>query len=162
MFRPGIFRCGSRSTKRSEAFWLTHCVTVSTPTAAPLGNGSRSTSICLQLTPREPPPRCVVAGRVRQSNFLGGKIMWSLPDINRLNACAAANAKNLKRQAARKRKPKCEIYGCTHRSTDSTIWFDIFSDDPKGVVHTCAEHSWADDPDLFACDACRRVMVDHY
>jgi hypothetical protein len=88
--------------------------------------------------------------------------MWSLPDINQMNAHAAAGAKKLRRQAASKRKPQCEIYGCKHRATDSTLWFDIFSDTPKGVVHTCAEHSATDDPDLFLCEGCQRVMVDHY
>ncbi len=58
--------------------------------------------------------------------------MWSLPDINRLNANAAAKAQQLRREAARKRKPQCGIYGCNHRAIDSTLWFDIFSDDPKG------------------------------
>ncbi len=33
--------------------------------------------------------------------------MWSLPDINRMNANAAATATKLKREAARKRKPQC-------------------------------------------------------
>ena len=88
--------------------------------------------------------------------------MWSLPDINRLNANAAANAKKLRREAALKRKPQCEIYGCDHRATDSTLWYDIFGDDAKGVIHTCAGHSFEDDPDLFRCENCERVMVDHY
>ena len=88
--------------------------------------------------------------------------MWSLPDINKLNAHAAARAQQLRTEAARKRKPDCDIYGCSHRATDSTLWYDIFSDDPKGVVHTCPEHSWEDDPDLFRCENCERVMVDHY
>jgi hypothetical protein len=88
--------------------------------------------------------------------------MWSLPDINRLNANAATNARKLRRVAARKRKPQCEIYCCSHRAEHSTVWFDIFSDDPKGVIHTCSDHGWADDPDLFFCENCERVMVDHY
>src|SRR5690242_13314442 len=88
--------------------------------------------------------------------------MWSLPDINRLNANAAANAKNLHREAACKRKPNCEIHGCTEPSLESTLWFDIFSDDPKGVIHTCAAHSAEDDADLFRCENCERVIVDHY
>jgi hypothetical protein len=88
--------------------------------------------------------------------------MWSLPDINRLNASAAAKAHQLRRVAARKRKPQCGIYGCNHRAIDSTLWFDIFSDDPKGVIHTCPEHSFEDDPDLFRCENCDRAIVDHY
>jgi hypothetical protein len=88
--------------------------------------------------------------------------MWSLPDINKLNAHAAARARQLRTEAARKRKPDCEIYGCVQRAEQSTLWFDIFSDDPKGVIHTCPDHGWADDPDLFFCENCERVMVDHY
>src|SRR5258708_26106498 len=88
--------------------------------------------------------------------------MWSLPDINKLNAHAAARAQQLRTEATRKRKPDCEIYGCSRRAEHSTLWFDIFSDDPKGVIHTCAEHSFEDDPDLFRCENCERVMVEHY
>ncbi|HWX22420.1 MAG TPA: hypothetical protein VN578_21170 [Candidatus Binatia bacterium] len=88
--------------------------------------------------------------------------MWSLPDINRLNANAAANAGKLRHEAARKRKPQCEIYGCKRRAKESTLWFDIFSDSPKGVVHTCSEHSATHDPDLFVCEGCQRVVLDHF
>jgi hypothetical protein len=88
--------------------------------------------------------------------------MWCLPDINRLNEKAAAQASALKREAVRKRKPKCEVYGCTRRASVSTLWYDIFGDDPKGVLHTCSVHSWDDDPDLFRCENCERVMVDRY
>ena len=88
--------------------------------------------------------------------------MWSLPEINRLNANAAANAKKLRREAAGKRKPNCEIHGCTCRASQSTLWYDIFSDDPKGVIHTCVEHTAEDDPELFRCENCERVMLDHY
>jgi hypothetical protein len=88
--------------------------------------------------------------------------MWSLSDINRLNGNATTNARKLRREAARKRKPQCGIYGCSHRAEHSTVWYDIFSDDPKGVIQTCPDHGWADDPDLFRCENCERVMVDHY
>jgi hypothetical protein len=88
--------------------------------------------------------------------------MWSLPDINRLNAEAASNTNRIRREAARERKPQCEIHGCTERASESTLWFDVFSEDPKGVIHTCSDHSWEDDPDLFRCENCERVMVDHY
>ena len=42
------------------------------------------------------------------------------------------------------------------------LWYDIFSDSPKGLIHTCSHHSFEDDPDLFRCDNCERIMVDHY
>ena len=60
--------------------------------------------------------------------------MWSLPEINKLNTHAAARARQLRTEAARKRKPQCEIYGCSRRATDSILWYDIFSDDAKGVI----------------------------
>ena len=88
--------------------------------------------------------------------------MWSLPDINRLNANATMGAAALKRQARRRQKLNCQIHGCSHRATESILWYDIFSADPKGIVHTCPEHSVEDDPDFFRCENCERVMVEHY
>ena len=88
--------------------------------------------------------------------------MWSLPDISRLNASAAANVKALRREAKRKRKPQCEHYGCQNRAVESVEWFDIFSDDPKGLVHVCAEHPADSAGDFFPCARCERLMADHY
>ena len=88
--------------------------------------------------------------------------MWSLPDIKILNARAVAEATKLKREAKRKKKPGCQVGGCTEQAIYSDFWFDIFSPDPKGVVHTCEEHNTTDDPDFFFCESCRRIVVDHY
>src|SRR5436190_917258 len=68
------------------------------------------------------------------------RIMWSLPDIRNLNERAAQNATKLSRAAERKRKPNCEYYNCTRRADHSFLWFDIFSDDPKGIIHLCEQH----------------------
>lgn len=88
--------------------------------------------------------------------------MWSLPDIKSLNARAAANLPALKREARRKKKPACEVYGCGCKAVESVEWFDIFSDVPKGLVHVCDEHCAEDVEGFFRCDACDRVLADHY
>jgi hypothetical protein len=61
--------------------------------------------------------------------------MWSLPDINSLNSRAASGAESLKRQVRSKRKRKCEM-----PAVRSYLFYDIFSDDPKGMFHLCEEH----------------------
>jgi hypothetical protein len=88
--------------------------------------------------------------------------MWSLPDIKSLNARAAANLPVLRREQKRKRKPNCEVYGCTHRAVESVEWFDIFSDTPKGLVHVCENHSPEEVEGNFRCDECQRILADHY
>jgi hypothetical protein len=89
--------------------------------------------------------------------------MWCLPNIVSLNARAAANAKNLKRALRRGpgKRQKCEVYGCQQHAVESVPWFDIFSDDPKGLIHVC-EACPADAVEgFFRCEACERVMIDH-
>jgi hypothetical protein len=89
--------------------------------------------------------------------------MWSLPDINQLNAIAAAERPKLEREMRRKRhRPNCEVYPCAERSAGSEPYFDIFSDDPKGLVHTCSEHSAVDLDGYFYCEHCERLMVENY
>jgi len=91
--------------------------------------------------------------------------MWSLPDIQRMNERAAAQSRQVKREAARKRKPQCSHYGCEQRAAKSFLYYDIFSNQPKGVVHVCDRHHnglQPDDDELFFCEGCQRVMVDHY
>jgi hypothetical protein len=91
--------------------------------------------------------------------------MWSLPDINSLNARAAAGAESLKRQARSKRKRKCEYWKCETRAVRSYLIYDIFSNDPKGVLHLCDDHdgySGAPAEGYFTCEDCQRVIVDHY
>jgi hypothetical protein len=91
--------------------------------------------------------------------------MWSLPDISRLNASAAANANQLKREVKRKRKPKCEHHDCNCRADASFLVYDIFSDDPKGILNLCEDHiGYSGDPaeGYFTCSHCQRVMVENY
>ena len=95
--------------------------------------------------------------------------MWSLPDISRMNANAArAGAKRLEREAARKRKPNCERCDCLGRKRPAEVSFlmyDIFSADPKDVLHLCHDCvGQSGDPweGYFTCDGCGRVMVENY
>jgi hypothetical protein len=89
--------------------------------------------------------------------------MWSLPNIKAMNAQAAAQASKLRRAARRGpgKRQKCEYYGCEERAVESAPWFDIFSEDPKGLVHVCAGHNPWDVEGFFLCDECQRVICDH-
>lgn len=89
--------------------------------------------------------------------------MWSLPNIVSMNARAAAQAVKLRRAARRGpgKRQRCEAYGCEQLAAKSELWFDIFSDDPKGIVHTCDDHIAEESGELFECDACHRLMLDH-
>ena len=94
--------------------------------------------------------------------------MWSLPDINQMNERAAANAKKLKREANAKKKPNCVRCECFSRETPAEVSFlvhDIFSDDPKDVLHLCRDCvGQSGDPweGYFTCDGCGRVMAENY
>ncbi len=89
--------------------------------------------------------------------------MWCLPDIHAMNARAAANTNKLMRATKRgpSKKQKCEVYNCGQPAVESVPWFDIFSDDPKGLNHVCAEHRGEDVEGFFTCEECERVMIDH-
>ena len=90
--------------------------------------------------------------------------MWSLPNIKALNDRAAANRRQIQRESKLKtsRKHPCEY--CTRPSTRHLKWWDIFSDDPKGVTHLCEDHyeQGASDDGFFDCARCHRRVADHY
>jgi hypothetical protein len=74
--------------------------------------------------------------------------MWSLPDLIRLNSEAAAKRKLLER-AVRIGKLDGKKIPCDHADYDGhncsgsilrTLWFDIFSNDPKGILAQCEYH----------------------
>jgi hypothetical protein len=94
--------------------------------------------------------------------------MWSLPDINRMNACAAASAAKLRREAKSKNKQECRrcaIFGRDRKADVSFLVYDIFSDDPKSVLHLCENCvGQSGDPweGYFTCEGCGRVMVENY
>lgn len=90
--------------------------------------------------------------------------MWSLPDIERMNAEAVKNARILAR-AAKRIKPKCD-----HDEEDcegevrSTIWYDVYSDNPKGTFRLCEKHyGYLGDPKgYFYCKGCNRTYIESY
>ena len=55
--------------------------------------------------------------------------------------------------------------GCQSRATRSHLVYDIFSDDPKGVLHLCETHDgYSGDPveGYFTCEDCERVIAENY
>ena len=96
--------------------------------------------------------------------------MWALPDIGRLNADAASASHRalIKKQLQGKKRVDCKF--CDQPACPESIqeYYDIFSDDPKGVVGLCEEHlnyyggiEGVDDL-YFSCSNCNRLFVDHY
>jgi hypothetical protein len=98
--------------------------------------------------------------------------MWSLPDIKRLNDEATTKRKALQRAARTGRlngkKLTCEWAGHDGECTGELyhyLWYDIFSDDPKGIVSLCDTHDGAyGDPSegYFRCEACQRIVIENY
>ena len=86
--------------------------------------------------------------------------MWALPDIIQMNARASANQKQFARQARLKtsRKHPCEC--CGEPSVRHLKYYDIFSDDVKGVTHLCEDHdqNGAGDEGFFE-NVCRRFLT---
>ena len=93
--------------------------------------------------------------------------MWSLPDIKRLNEQAASKAAHseIRQQLSGRRKVECAICDKPATKDSRHEWFDIFSDDPKGVVGLCAEHDEECGPHpegFFFCDGCNRLFINNY
>jgi hypothetical protein len=96
--------------------------------------------------------------------------MWSLPDINRMNNEAAANAGNLE-AAYETGVLEGEKLTCEHEDDNCAgalrhyLWYDIFSDDPKGILTLCERHDgYYGSPaeGYFWCRDCHRVMTENY
>jgi len=95
--------------------------------------------------------------------------MWSLPDINRLNAAAVTN-----RQALEDAVLTGMLHGEQVAWNDADdncrgslryeLWFDVFSDHPKGIVGHCAYHRELSGvpTGYFRCDVCRHLFVERY
>lgn len=96
--------------------------------------------------------------------------MWSLPDIVRMNAeAASASAREALLRAVRQHLDSegnpihCDF--CENEAEEVLQWFDIFSDDSKGVVAMCSEHydAYGSTPEgYFWCDGCERLTVENY
>jgi len=100
--------------------------------------------------------------------------MWALPDIKAMNNEAAANAAQLKRAVKSRKlggkKLKCECAdwgscGTCEGDIHTYLWYDIFSDDPKGILALCDKHDGYTGSPLegyFTCEECGRVMIENY
>lgn len=95
--------------------------------------------------------------------------MWSLPDIKRMNADAKSAQKKyekiLRTGKDGRTKVKCESEDeqCSGE-VRLTPWYDIFSDDIKGINSACEYHDdrQGTPEGFFYCDGCNRTMVENY
>lgn len=96
--------------------------------------------------------------------------MWSLPDIARLNS-RAADLKVALQNAVETGFLNGETLSCEHEADSCTedsqhyLWYDIFSDDPKGVLTLCERHDgYSGSPmeGYFTCDDCGKVFIENY
>lgn len=92
--------------------------------------------------------------------------MWSLPDIKRMNAEAAVDQTKKARlecndtlKDERGEPLECP---CGEPAVVAEPWYDVMSDNPKGIAAACEDHTVEDDEELFRCNDCGRLMVDHY
>ncbi len=98
--------------------------------------------------------------------------MWSLPDIQRMNAEAASEKKKLERSVRTgildRKKLVCEWAGHDGKCDGELrhyLWFDIFSNDPKGILTLCERHDGyygSPSEGYFECGGCNRVMIENY
>lgn len=102
--------------------------------------------------------------------------MWSLPDINRLNSEAYRDKKRFEdavktgRLDGKQLTCECGGWGADRVKECGGelyhyLWYDIFSDDPKGVLTLCERHdNYFGSPTegYFTCDDCERVMIENY
>ena len=100
--------------------------------------------------------------------------MWSLPDINRLNAEASSQKSRLEKAlrtgVLNRKKLTCEWHD--HDSPSRCegdlrhyVWYDIFSEDPKGILSLCEHHDGyygSPSEGYFECEDCNRIMAENY
>jgi hypothetical protein len=96
--------------------------------------------------------------------------MWSLPDIARLNS-RATDSRVALHNAVETGFLNGEALECEHEDENCTdelrryLWYDIFSDDPKGVLTLCERHDGyfgSPTEGYFTCDSCQRIMPENY
>ncbi len=100
--------------------------------------------------------------------------MWSLPDIKRLNSEAQSNRNKFKRAVRTgtldRKKLQCEWRDhdepakCSGDLHHYSV-YDIFSDDPKGVLTLCEHHDGyygSPSEGYFECIDCNRVTTENY
>lgn len=99
--------------------------------------------------------------------------MWSLPDINRMNNEAASAKGNLEAALetgtlnGEKLECECKSWGREDCNGElyHYLWYDIFSNDPKGILSLCEHHDGyfgSPTEGYFTCSACEKVFIDNY
>jgi predicted Fe-S protein YdhL (DUF1289 family) len=102
--------------------------------------------------------------------------MWSLPDIEVMNANAAGHAAENRWEVligqglgADGEPAVCECADWSGPECAgelrATLWYDIFSDDPKGLLWLCEQHDhYYGSPveGYFYCDGCERTLIENY
>ena len=95
--------------------------------------------------------------------------MWSLPDIKELNKRAKASKKVLLKTIRTGKETgkglECDYadHGDCEGAVRAIPYFDIFSDDPKGLIKLCEKHDgYFGSPaeGYFECGRCDRVFID--
>lgn len=90
--------------------------------------------------------------------------MWCLPNINSMNLHAHLEATKLEKAAATgkldRKVIRCDR--CEKKATNIQLYYDIFSDDPKGLIGQCADHEGYGTEGYFYCGDCDRLMVENY
>jgi hypothetical protein len=86
--------------------------------------------------------------------------MWSLPDLDRLNNEAARNKQALTVQLRQPKNYPCD--GCAIPATAGELYYDIFSDDPKGAIFLCDDHKNSPKEGFFVCEVCERLLIENY
>jgi hypothetical protein len=91
--------------------------------------------------------------------------MFCLPAIDQMNATAKKSKKKLFR-AVSTHKLDGKVIRCEHcdkKATRVDLYYDIFSDDPKGVIATCDEHEGYTDESYFMCECgCNKMFANNY
>ena len=97
--------------------------------------------------------------------------MWSLPDIKDLNKRAKSSKKVLLKTIRTGKETgkdlECDYsdHGDCEGEVRATPYFDIFSDDPKGLIRLCEKHDgYFGSPaeGYFECGRCDRVFAENY
>lgn len=91
--------------------------------------------------------------------------MWSLPNITNLNSTASLDStkQHIKDQMDDPSSVECDI--CGEPSEMVQEWYDIFSDDAKGVAGMCNKHYQdygMEGESYFTCETCERMFVKNY
>ena len=93
--------------------------------------------------------------------------MWCLPSLSKINEEAARNADKHRRAVETgelEGKRICCEY-CREQADSIYLWYDIFSEDAKGVLGLCSKHAgYYGSPaeGFFTCDDCGRVFIENY